>query len=258
MKSHTLFNFFIFTAFLVVGYWISMKFFRAEYGIASTSLSLISTSQPDSENSMNNGQRSILLIGSSKISPSHPRLESIWLITYSSSDRTIHLLPIFPSGEEVVSDLGQQLDQSFDLINEQGNLKPSPEFINTLHANNYRWSGYLVFDKFAISNIIDLLGGIDLLGEVLTGDQATQRMPAAMDLPQEAFSFQVNIIQAVCRKLSELPSQPDWNQVISLIPKHIITDLNSDQLLIELDTLLSDKYSPSCNFPTLDVAFIDH
>jgi hypothetical protein len=257
MKNHSLLNFFIFTSFLVLGYWISTKFFRAEYGIASSSMSLISTRQPNSVDTLNNGQRNILLIGSSKISNAHPQLESIWLVTYFISEPTIRLLPIFPSGEETSSNFEGQLDRSFDLINEHGTLQLSPEFINTLESNNFRWSSYLVLDKYAARKIIDLLGGIVLNGETTSGDQAIRELPDAIENPQEAFSYQVNVMQATCRKLSDVTSQPDWSQVVSLIPDHAITDLSSDQFLIEWENLLA-KENPSCNFPTLEILINEH
>jgi hypothetical protein len=258
MKNHSLLNFLVFTCFLVVGYSISTRFYQAEYGIFPSTLRLVTTEVQNSIETMNNGQRSILLISATSIDTSNPHLESIWLATYFTSDTTIRLLPIFPAGDNPISDFEKQLNHSFDLNKKNGTLVLDQDFTKLLEDNNYWWSGYFIFDEVALTQIFNLLGGIELNGKNLSGEQALNELPRVLDNPYEAFSSQLAILQSACRKFMEANQNPDMSQIISLLPDHIYTSLDFDQLQTELKTLYSSEHYLSCRFPTLEITRIEH
>jgi len=257
MKNHSLLNFLVFTCFLVVGYTISTRFYQAEYGILPSTIRLVTAESQTSIETMNNGQRSILLVSTTTMETINPHLESIWLATYFASDTTIRLLPIFPSGNEPVSDFEKQLNQSFDLSKVNGTFVPDQDFIKLLEDNNYWWSGYLIFDEVALTKIFNLLDGIELNGNKFSGEQAINELPEVLDKPHAAFYSQVTILQSFCQKYMEINQNPDSSQVISLLPDHIVTNLDFDQLQTELEIMYSSEHYLTCRFPTLEITRIE-
>jgi hypothetical protein len=91
-----------------------------------------------------------------------------------------------------------------------------------------------------------------------SGNHKIQVFPEVMDDPQKAFSSQLAIVQTVCQQLAGLIHNPDWTQVTSLIPTHLLTDLDIQQFQTEWETLLSLEQNPNCRFPTLEISGIDH
>ncbi|MFZ0532493.1 MAG: hypothetical protein WAM09_04885 [Anaerolineales bacterium] len=257
MKNHSLLNFLIFTCFLVIGYSVSTGFYQSDYGILASTMREVTSGSQNSIETMNNGQRSILLISASSISTSNPHLESIWLVTYFSSDTAIQLLPIFPTGKKAISDFEQQLDHSFDLNKKNGNLVLDQDFITVLEKNNYWWSGYFIFDEISLAKLFNPLGDIVLNGKTLSGEQALKEIPEVLENHQEAYSSQIAILQSVCHKYMEIHPDPDISQFISFLPNHILTDLDTNQLQTELETLYSNERHPTCRFPTLEISRIE-
>jgi len=258
MKNHSLLNFIIFTFSLVIGYSFSTRFYQSDFGILPSTMRLVASDNQNSIETMKNGQRSILLISAASIKPSNPKLESIWLATYFSSDTTIRLLPIFPTGNQSISDFERQVEQSFDLNKKNDKLVLDQEFINVLENNNYWWSGYVIFDEVALTKIFNLMGGIDLNGKTLSGEQALDELSKMVDSPQEALSAQIAILQSVCHNFFEISPNLDKSQIISLFPNHIFTDLDSTQLQSEMQSLYSSEHNPTCKFPMLEISRIEH
>lgn len=257
MKNHSLLNFLVFTCFLVIGYTVSARFYQADYGILPSTIRLVTTGSQNTIETMNNGQRSILLISAASMDTSNPHLESIWLATYFSSDTSIRLLPIFPTGEKPISDFEEQLAYSFDLNKKNGSVVLNQDFINVLENNNYWWSGYFIFDEVALTKIFNLLGGIELNGKTLSGAAAVKEFPEVLDNPQDAYSSQIAILQSACHKFMEINPNQDMSEINSLLYNHILTSLDSNQLQTELDTLYSSGHYLTCRFPTLEISRIE-
>ena len=254
MKNHSLLYFLIFICSLVLGYSVSTRFYGPYYQLLPTSMHWAMTESKNSIQTMNNGQRSILLISTSSINTPNPHLESIWLATYFSSEPTVRLLPILPAGNQPNLEFEQQLARSFDLDHTNGLPALNQDFINILSDHNYWWSGYLIFDEVALSRIINLLGGIDLNGTHLTGEQAVQELLAVLDNPQQAYATQPAILQSACHKFEEITSAPDMPALRSLLPKHFLTDLDTSQLQTEMQSFYASQQKPTCRFPTLEIS----
>jgi hypothetical protein len=219
---------------------------------------LVATGSQNSIETMNNGQRSILLISATSINTPNPHLESIWLATYFSTDATIRFLPIFPAGNRPISDFEEQLDHAFNLDEMNGVPVLSQDFINVLKNDNYWWSGYIVLDEVALTSIVNIIGGINLNGRALMGDQVVEELPKVLDNPQDAYSSQIAILQSVCQKFHDITPDPDMPQLISLLPNHLLTDLDSSQLQMEMQSMFANERKPTCRFPTLEISQVVH
>ena len=258
MKNQLTLSFLLFIGSLALGYSISSKFYQSDQVDFFDAANAMKTRSSDTILSMNNGQRSVLLIGVDRADTFKAQLVSLWLVTNLPSDSTLHMLPIFPAGDKTISDFGRQLHRSFNIAQENGQMALNQDFIKVLEDNNYWWSGYIIFDHVALTTMLDLLGGVEVNGKNIPANQALQEFPNVIKDPLAAFSSQLAIAQTACHRLTGLSQNPDWSPVISLIPTHLQTDLDIPQLVLEWDTLFSSKHSPNCRFPTLEISMLEN
>ncbi len=252
MKNHSLLFFTIFICSLVAGYTFSTRFYPSDFSFLHSSLRLVTTQSQNPIPTMSNGQRSLLLISATSINSGDPQLKGIWLATYFPSGSNIRLLPIFPSGDQPISEFETQIVQSFGFNKKNGQLVLAHDFIAVLEKDNYWWSGYLVLDQVAMADIFDLLGGIEMKGQMLSGEQVITELPDPLDEPGNAYSYQIAMLQSVCKQFTQRTSNTDLTQVSSLLHRHILTDLQPEQLRTEFQILLASERQPACKFPLLE------
>jgi hypothetical protein len=254
MKTHSLLFFVVFICSLVLGYTVSTRFYPMNNNLLPPSMRWVTTESQNSIQTMNNGQRSILLVSATSLDTPDQHLEGIWLVSYFSTDSTLQWLPIFPAGKRPVSAFEQQLELSFKVDQTNGVPVLNQEFTHVLVKNNYWWSGYIVFDQVALTKIIDRMGGMDWNGRILTGEQALSEFPSGLDNPQGAYSSQILLLQSACRKFQEITPGTGMPLLGSLLHRHILSDLDSSQLQKEIQGLYAGGRKPTCRFPTLDIS----
>ncbi|HSB65442.1 MAG TPA: hypothetical protein VLD65_02630 [Anaerolineales bacterium] len=257
MRNHPVLSFLVFTCFLVIGYTLSIRFYQAEGSSFLGSYDKVTTENQPGIAALDNGQRSILMIGASAINGTNPQLESIWLASYFPLDTTIQLLPIYPTGEKSTLGLERQLDQSFSLRKEDGRRQLENGFLDLLEKNNYWWSGYIIYDEVSLAKIFTLLGGIQLNGKTVADSQVLQSVSKVIEDPHNAYSVQIAILQSLCAKFSDINTQPDLTQLMTLFPDHILTDFDANQLQMELEALSSNHNDQTCRFPTLEISRVE-
>lgn len=259
MKTYSVLNLLAFTCFLVIGYTFSLRFYQPGDFISAPDVDAAALAQQDAIKTMDDGQRSLLLISTSSLDASSQHLEGVWLVSYLLPDTTIHLLPIYPSGSQTVSDFEQQVDRYFKLNRQGSKLELDQGFVSLLESHNYWWSGYIIYDEVSLTKFITLLEGIELNGHSLAGVEVIDKLQGSSNSPQDAYSTQMAVFQSVCHKFALDTDTPgfDVSQLISLIPNHILTDLQPEQLQKEISLLYSTGHSPTCRFPTLEVSQIN-
>jgi hypothetical protein len=258
MRNPIIMNFSLFIGFLIIGYSVSTRFYQPDNDGFSNSYSLTETRTINSIQSLNNGQRNILLIGVNTMDITKAQLEGVWLVTYLPDNSYLKMLPISPSGNGTVSDFEDHLVRSFNLDNKNGDPILDQDFLKLLKENNFWWSGYIVIDHVAAMKILNILGEADEYGEIISGDQINHKNPEVIDNPQKAFAIQIAFMQAACHGLSGLTLNPDLQQIILLSPTHLISDLNLNQLLLEWKSILLNQQMPNCKFPTLEISRNDN
>jgi hypothetical protein len=257
MRSHPILHFLAFTCFLVIGYTLSIRFYQASDTMLTGHYEKVTTERQNNIATLDDGQRSILLVDASDIDSASPHLESIWLATYFPAGTSIQMLPIFPSGKNAITSLEQQLDLSFRLSNVDGKQGLDESFLSLLQNNNYWWSGYIVFENETLVKILGMMDGERLNMEATSDLQALQDLPGAMDDPQNSYSAKVGLFQSMCHKMSEIGTHPELEQLLFQVSNHILTDLDSDQLQMELKVLSSEHQYRTCRFPTLEISRIE-
>lgn len=219
---------------------------------------LVTAQDQASIDALNTGQRSLLLISVSSLNALNPHLESIWLATYFPTSSDVRLLSIYPTGIQPITDFEAQLVHFFGLDKKAGQLVLKQDFVAVLENDNYWWSGYIILDEVAMADIFDLLGGIEMKGQTLSGEQVIAEMPSAQVQPRDANSYQTAMFQSACKRLARLASDADLAKAGSLLHHHIFTDLQSDQLEIEIKSLIAGDHQPACKFPMLEKSQIVH
>lgn len=213
---------------------------------------MININNTDLIQTLNNGQQSILLIGVDSLDTPKPQLESLWLVSYLPSDFTLHVLPIFPSKNVVLSNFEKKLDQTFEITGSSSNPL-SKNFINTLKENNFWWSGYIIFDHTALLELSNDFSKENIFKQNISMDRAIQALTNVNDDPEKAFSAQYEIIQTACQKISGISQIKDWSPIIFMIPNHVVTDLGISQFINEWDEKLSSSHTLHCRIPTLEI-----
>jgi hypothetical protein len=208
--------------------------------------------------SLNNGQRTILLIGVNSLDPVKAELEYLWLVTNLPPDTTLKFLPIIKTGKETNSDFEGRLYSSFKLDKKNGNLILSQDFIDLLKVNNYWWSGYFVIDHFAVLGMINSIGNSEEDKEAIYEDHSDIEIPKGLNNPQNTYSVDLTLLQTTCLRLLKILHTPAILNMFFLDPKHLLTDLDHNEIVIEWNALLSNGHSPNCNFPTLEIAQNDN
>jgi hypothetical protein len=238
---------FTFLISISLGFWIGSRLgqkniapVRVVPAHAQTSIPL--PSLPD-------GERIILVIDVDSLDLPQPQLQSLWLVTYYLDGKPIQWLPIFPSGESPMPSTEHDLFNSFKLESNEDRITPSSEFFTWLEDNNYWLSGYLLLDDVATAAIINLIGDIPTS---LTPEenQFRQRVPALESQPTSP-TQQGMLLSRACRTLALQSMPPNWHLLLNLIPEHIVTDLDPEQLIKEILTITAPDTSWHCEFPTI-------
>ncbi len=257
MKTHSVLNFVVFNLCLVVGYTFSLRFYQPGESLLSGLLKVGSSESQPSIASMENGQRSILLVGTNAIDTLNPALESVWLVTYLPTGSTIQLLPVFPSGKQLTNDFEKQLAQSFRLNKMGGNFELDGGFLRLLEKNNFWWSGYIVFDRVSLTKALSLVGDLEMNGKMYSGAQVIQDFPDVQVDGRDAYSFQAAIFQSMCHKLTATGTYPKLINLGTPRSNHIATNLDASQLQEDIDRAFSGDHRSTCKFPTLDISMIE-
>jgi hypothetical protein len=203
-------------------------------------------------------QNNILLIGVDDLEAPAPRLESAWLVLYLAQTPHFTLMQIFPghtSGAGAASSPGGDLASLFQ-SGSQGS--PGPEFFSELKARGLWWSGYIILDRLALAEAIDLisdLSGANVDQALSPGSAAVARVPFAWHDPQGAYQGQIELIQKLCSAALNLHTDHigKLEDYFLLFDRHIMSDIGREQLAAEMVGMLVHNNRITCELPFLDV-----
>ena len=235
-------------AFLLPGYWLGMRIAEKAHtpagpGAFAAALPPIPT--------LDNGQRTILLINVTDLKADTVQLNSVWLISYFLPSANITLLPLYPTSSD--APVEAQLADAFSFIEDHNGLKPNPNFLAVLQQKDIWWSGYLVLDETIFAQVIDALHGITLSGVHMTGSEAVEMLNLAEAGDHPPLARQTILLQEICWNVSTLAFQPDWAVFKHQVGSHILTDLDPTQVLSDWLTMLNQPGNLACEFPMTEL-----
>jgi hypothetical protein len=253
MKNHSWLNFLVFTCFLVLGYSYSTRFYAHGTSIFPETPRVLA-GNATSIDTMLNGQRSILLIGTSSIDKPDAQLESIWLASYIPSEGTIRMMPVYPSSSGHAAQFEAQLRQSFQLTRSNGRFTPDQAFVETLRANNYWWSGYFIFDEHALSSFFKQALQAASQGNTNLAALGSSDYVEILGHTSAASAGQLGLLQSACQKFFKQGQGASISQLLSPINGHYLTDLEPELMQQEWGGLYSGEQNPTCRFPSLEIS----
>jgi hypothetical protein len=218
---------------------------------AIPALTLVEGSQPVQQNN-------ILVIGVDDLEAQAPRLESAWLVLYIAQTPHFTLMQIYPGKTSGSGDAGSPGVDLASLFQSDPQGSPGPDFFSELKARGLWWSGYIILDRLALAEAIDLIAELSGAGveQVLSpGSAAVARVPFAWHDPQGAYQGQVELIQKLCTAALNL--HPDHLGKLEgyflLFDRHIMSDIGREQLAAEMVGMLVHDSRITCELPFLDV-----
>lgn len=205
-------------------------------------------------------QRNILLIGVDHLGSPSPTLESIWLILYIQDMPQITWMPIYPevtaSGQGVHIQADTSLEDKFQL---QTKMVLAQGFQQALRENNIRWDNLIILDQAAVAGVIDTLGGLERLSSqqqaedgVVDGLNSIAILRPTSESSQTALLSQVNLIQQLCRTSPQSHINiTRLRQLLKTLGSHLMTDLEPEQIIADMNSMLLYGGGFTCEFPSL-------
>jgi hypothetical protein len=203
---------------------------------------------------MENGQINVLIIITDRLDQKDLNLESIWLVNYHADDAPLKVFPIYPSQSDVEITDYKNLAKSFNLSEKNGLSQLNPKFVKILRNRNFSWGGFIVIDKYALGNLVDILGGINISGARLTGRQFYQYLPHSTDNPRLAYDYYASFWQELCLSGKLSLSGLSWERSVGMLPEHIATDIMPSYLFEAWRDFFFVEKLAVCEFPLTDKA----
>jgi len=224
-------------------------------------MSNYSTERPQTRETMNqgtpsyhpnrrvsNGQQNLLVIGIDRLSSTNPRLESLWLVITLPGSSTVTLMPLYPPipGESLAS-LRAKSNSLFNKFRLSSSHEPDPRFFNPLLAAGFWWDGYIVLDKIALTELAQFVS--------MEGGDKRSFAPDLSNLsnvrkdPLSALKDQTHFVEQLCIGSRVLSPQVDFSSLFWLIPSHLETDLDPEQVLSDWRRRLASHGGIRCEFP---------
>lgn len=194
------------------------------------------------------GQRNLLVVGVDNLTAAHPQLEGAWLVMYFQGKPDITLLPVNPQPTEMSNRPSTGLNTNFSL---DENGIPSHDFLEKLNHQVW-WNNYIVIDKTGLIGLINLVGGMQVGNQHLTGAQVLAKMTSSWEDSGSAYVGQARLLSHLCEQArSSSFSLEQIAAMLKQIDTHLATDLD---IIKDLDTWLNksnNSFSLSCEFPLL-------
>lgn len=246
MKNPRLIIPIVFLTFLITGVWTGVRHSMAN----SSPLSFAPTSLVTGEMpTLDNGQRNILLIAVDNLKQSKPRLEAIWMVTYSPSQTSVNLWPVYPTTAQGQVSLDSEIAQAFSINQQEGVTSISQNLFDILTSRNFWWSGYLLLDRYAMGKVIDLIGGIVIDDNVMSGNDILKTLVHTVKDPNLAFHQQSIILNQTCKAALTPGLSLEQNLIPALESDHFATNMDTNLIMSEWQMMVDNSQDWTCDFP---------
>jgi hypothetical protein len=101
-------------------------------------------------------------------------------------------------------------------------------------------------------DVVEFMGGAGD-GSSLDGASTISRLPKAAQDPQQALVGQARLLQELCTNIGQMTAEDHWRlpHLFSLVPAHITTNLDLEQVKAEWLDLLAQPGEMACEYPSL-------
>jgi hypothetical protein len=179
---------------------------------ATTSLS--PTSQTNDTPSIN----SILIVGVDDLQSGDPQLRAIWIAAYRSSEEAIYLHAV-PIDAIIPGEKELRLNSTFTWSRQGGLEKNFSEDLYKVIPLSPNLT--VVMDDFAFEKIIDYLGGVEINGKTINGQNALAFLSIFWEQPEALLEHQASMLRSLYPKALDLPESPELTELMALNPEHV-------------------------------------
>jgi hypothetical protein len=197
---------------------------------------------------VSNGQHNVLLVLVDQLTTASSDLQGVWLVLRLPDSPRLVFLPLYPDGSNGDPDQDAVLKKLFTL---EQDGRPGAAFLKGLKSRDVWWDYYLVVDQYLLRELVDLVGGVDLQGETLSGAQSLERLPSVDKDPESSLAGQARLLDALCKRSDRFGDLS--TQVSSPRPllAHLRSDFGTDAITGAWLRLQAYGIDLSCEFPTL-------
>ena len=169
----------------------------------------------------------ILVLGVDDLGKDHPRLLAVWLVAHDPAQDLVLLygIPISASAPEGDD---RPLAALFDWSRKKGIDRDFERALASLAPLPHR--AVVVMDETAFATAVDVLGGADLGGTLLDGEEVLAFLRLLQTKPEALLAAQAELLLALRPALQDLGPTPDISELEQLHPKHVSLSLKPQQL----------------------------
>jgi|GEM_PF-5616425 len=185
------------------------------------------------------GQRNFLLFNVDSLDVPQARLGGLWLVMQAPDSASFTFMPLYPTAG---------LPAHEPLWVEPGD----PQALDNLDLDlpgDLWWNESLWFDQIALIELLDQIGGLEVASTTLQPTTAISSLPAAWAQPTQALIGQTTLFESVCRQSARLAAPDNLDALLTLIPGHLLTSMDSYQLIAEWHKLAAEGFHLECKFP---------
>jgi hypothetical protein len=169
----------------------------------------------------------ILILGVDDLGKESPRLLAVWLAAHDVAQDQVLLYGI-PISAAAPGSEDRPLAALFGWSRNQG---LAPEFERSLAGLvPLPYQATVVMDEAAFATAVDVLGGADLGGTRLQGEQVLAFLRLLQTKPEALLAAQAELLLALRPGLQDLGPTPDISQLEALHPEHVHLSLDKQQL----------------------------
>lgn len=201
-----------------------------------------------SQRSRNQQQVNYLIV--SVGSRSAGNLKSVWLMSSHVSDANlVNFVPLYPLKPDRSAQLNELMTSTFALT-PTGEVAPA--FLETLQAMYMlHLDATIVLDTTEISQAINLLGGLDLKGAHLDGDQLVASLETTTDGLNVSAENHSGIIQSICLQLVNTQESERLVTFADYLTAHLVFMDRKSTASAEMMRKIITNPQVNCQFPTL-------
>ena len=173
-------------------------------------------------------QRKTLVIYVDRLDAATPRLEGLWLVISGDDAARLSLIPLYPVYVSSSRRSNVDLAQAFCLT---AQLALAPSFLEALRSANLNWDHSVLIDQAGLTDVVDMLGPVDIGYGPLNGARTLSRLPAPGLNPPAALLAQVSLVGALCARAGGLFAARDPASFYRTLNNHFRADFPPELIL---------------------------
>ena len=196
-------------------------------------------------------QRRLLFVGVDRVGMPGARLQGVWFVAFVPGRRPITFLPVYPAPLYRDRRENHTINVAFQ-INDDGRID-SKFFAAIDNVYGLHDFDTIVLDDIAMMQVVDFFEGVELGGKLVSGPWAIGSLTPPWRSLEDALNDQTTLLTQLCNRASFEKTSRNIQQIMDLMPEHLVADIEVNQAIDEWLGLLSSGPHLHCEFPFLEM-----